>query len=52
MKNKTTFFLLLMVSEKSFISKKKKDYKENLTKNILSGSEIRDPEKIHPGSRG
>jgi hypothetical protein len=49
MKNKPTFFLLLMVSGTSFISKKNK--RTRILKKI-SPKNIRDPEKFHPGSRG
>jgi hypothetical protein len=54
MQNKPNFVLLLMVSGISFITKKIKE-KEFLRKShqkTYRTLSIRDPEKIHSGSRG
>jgi hypothetical protein len=58
MKNKTNFFLAFyrIVSGASFISKKIKEQgflrkSHQKTYPLDTGSEIRDPENIHPGSR-
>jgi hypothetical protein len=55
MTNKTNFFLAFYSSGASFISKKIKEQgflrkSHQKTYPLNPGSEIRDPEKIHPGS--
>jgi hypothetical protein len=52
MKNKTNFFLLFIVSGASFISKKIKEQGFLRKSHQKHTPWIRDPENIHPGSRG